>query len=128
MNDACRGFFERLKAYLKEKGAESENVSFYCKEIRSAFRLIPSSIGRYLYELERMGYIKITRGNRYKGFEYKVQSWNDLESLQQSSRMLVSSILKNIKSVSRNPTVTQRSNGLLKVQKDSRKAAVTQGK
>jgi hypothetical protein len=128
LNDACRGFFERLKAYLKENNTESENVSFYSKEIRSAFRLTPSSIGRYLYELERMGYIKITRGNRYKGFEYKVQSWNDLESLQQSSKMLVSSILENVKSVSRNPLVTQRPDGLLKVQKDSKKEAVTQSK
>lgn len=41
LNDACRGFFERLKAYLKEKDTESENVSFYSKEIRSAFRLPP---------------------------------------------------------------------------------------
>lgn len=128
LNDACRSFFERLKGYLKEKDTESENVSFYSKEIRSAFRLTPSSIGRYLYELERMGYIKITRGNRYKGFEYKVQSWNDLESLQQSSKTLVSSILENIRSVSRNPSVTQKLGGLLKTQKDSRKAAVTQGK
>jgi hypothetical protein len=128
LNDACRSFFERLKGYLKEKDTESENVLFYSKEIRSAFRLTPSSIGRYLYELERMGYIKITRGNRYKGFEYKVQSWNDLESLQQSSKMLVSSMRENIKSVSRNPSVTQSPNGLLKVQKDSKKAAVTQDK
>jgi len=128
LNDACRSFFEKLKVYLKEKDTESKNVLFYSKEIRSAFRLTPSSIGRYLYELERMGYIKITRGNRYKGFEYKVQSWNDLENLQQSSKMLVGSILENIRSVSRNPTVTQRPNGLLKVQKDSRKAAVTQNK
>eukprot|EP01132_Coremiostelium_polycephalum_P011870 gene11870-14518_t len=126
LNDACRNFFERLKGYLKEKDTESENVTFYSKEIRSAFRLTPSSIGRYLYELERMGYIKITRGNRYKGFEYKVQSWNDLESLQQSSKMLVSSILENIRSVSRNPSVSQSPDGLLKVQKDSKKAAVTQ--
>jgi hypothetical protein len=35
LNDACRGFFERLKGYLKEKDTES----FYSKEIRSVFRL-----------------------------------------------------------------------------------------
>lgn len=121
LNDACRTFFERLKIYLKEKDIES----FYSKEIRSAFRLTPSSIGRYLYELERMGYIKIARGNRYKGFEYKVQSWDDLESLQQSSKMLVETILGNIRSVSRNPRVTHSPDGLLKTQKDSGKAAVT---
>lgn len=59
---------------------------------------------------------------------YKVQSWNDLESLLQNSKTLVSSILENIRSVSRNPTVSQRPDGLLKVRKDSRKEAVTQGK
>jgi len=121
LNDACRTFFERLKAYLKEKDTEG----FYSKEIRSAFRLTPSSIGRYLYELERMGYIKIARGNRYKGFEYKVQRWDDLESLQQSSKALVETILENIRSVSRNPTVSQSPDGLLKVQKDKKKEAVT---
>lgn len=121
LNDACRGFFERLKAYLKENDLES----FYSKEVRSAFRLTPSSIGRYLYELERMGYVKIVRGNRYKGFEYKVQSWDDMESLQQSSRELVKGILDHIRSVTCNPGVTQSPDGLLNVQKDSRKEAVT---
>lgn len=85
------------------------------------FRLSPSSTSRYLYELERMGYIKIIRGNRYKGFKYKVQSWNDLESLQQSSRSLVENILQQIRSVSCNPAVTQSPDGLLKAQKDSKK-------
>lgn len=121
LNDACRNFFERLKVYLKEQKTES----FYSKEIRPVFRLSPSSTGRYLYELERMGYIKIIRGNRYKGFEYKVQSWNDLESLQQSSRSLVENILQQIRSVSCNPAVTQSPDGLLKVQKDSKKEAVS---
>jgi predicted transcriptional regulator len=124
LNDACRSFFEKLKAYLKNKDTDS----FYSKEIRSAMRISPSSIGRYLYELERMGYIKIVRGNRYKGFEYKVNSWNDLESLQNDSRNMVKAILENIKTVTRNPPVTQGSNGLPKVQKTSRKEAVTQEK
>jgi hypothetical protein len=122
LNDACRGFFEKLKAYLKEHDTEA----FYSKEIRSAFRITPSSIGRYLYELERMGYIKIVRGNRYKGFEYKVQSWNDLETLQQTSKDLVAGILKNIHEVTRSPRVTQSPDGLLKTQRTSEKEPVTQ--
>ena len=122
LNDACRNFFERLKAFLKEKDTDS----FYAKEIRSALRLSPSSLGRYLYELERMGYLKITRGNRYKGFEYKVQSWNDLEVLTGDTKKLIESILENIKSVTRNPPVTQSSVGLHKAQKTSKKEDVAQ--
>ena len=124
LNDACRTFFEKLKTYLKEQDTET----FYSKEIRSAFRITPSSIGRYLYELERMGYIKIARGNRYKGFEYKIQNWNDLEKMQDNAQNMVKSILENIKAVTRNPTVTQNPDGLHKAQKTSKKEAVTRTK
>jgi predicted transcriptional regulator len=121
LNDACRTFFESLKILLKQQDTEA----FYSKEIRSAMRLSPSSLGRYLYELERMGYIKIIRGNRYKGFEYKIQSWNDLEALTNDAKSMVKTILENIKGVTRNPEVAQGINGLHKVQKISRKKAVT---
>ena len=124
-----------LKAYLKEQDTEA----FYSKEVRSAFRLSPSSLGRYLYELERMGYIKITRGNRYKGFEYKIQNWNDLETLTNDAQSMVKTILNNIKALSpgeglgeaavtRNPEVTQGTDGLPKAQRVSKKQAVTQEK
>lgn len=122
LNDACRNFFERLKTYLKEQDTEA----FYSKEVRSAVRLSPSSLGRYLYELERMGYIKITRGNRYKGFEYKIQNWNDLETLTNDAQSMVKTILENIKTVTRNPVVTQGTDGLPNMQKISKKKAVTQ--
>jgi hypothetical protein len=124
LNDACRGFFEQLKALLKQQDTEA----FYAKEVRSVMRLSPSSLGRYLYDLERMGYIKITRGNRYKGFEYKIQNWNDLEALTGDAQKLVKEILENIKGVTRNPSVTQEANGLHKAQKISKKQAVTQEK
>ena len=127
LNDACRSFFEKLKVYLKEKDTDS----FYSKEIRSTLRISPSSIGRYLYELERMGYIKIIRGNRYKGFEYKINNWNDLETLQTDTKKLIESILSSIKaqsSVTRSPKVTQRPVGLHKVQKTNKKEAVAQEK
>lgn len=114
LNDACRGFFEKLKAWLKDQDAES----FYSKEIRSALRLSPSSLKRYLYELERMGYIKIIRGNRYKGFEYKVMDWNDLETLQGNTRTLIAEILEGIRSCSvvRSPAVDQSPDGPLNMQ------------
>lgn len=122
LSGACRGFFERLKVYLKAGDTES----FYAKEIRSAFRLSPSSLKRYLYELERMGYIKITRGNRYKGFEYKVSSWNDMETLQGNTQSLIAEVLTQVKqaSVARSPVVAQRANGLHKAHKIREKGAV----
>ncbi len=124
LTEACRSFFERLKVHLKQQGAES----FYAKEVRSAFRVTPSSTGRYLSELERMGHIKIVRGNRYKGYEYKVQSWDDLDMLKQSAESLITGVLEHVRSVTRNPTVTQRPDGLVNSQKISEKGAVTHSK
>jgi DNA-binding MarR family transcriptional regulator len=122
LNDACRNFFERLKMYLKARDTEA----FYAKEIRSAFRLSPSSLKRYLYELERMGHIKITRGSRYKGFEYKVSSWNDLETLQGNTHALITEVLAQVKqaSVARSSGVVHTINGPLNKQRINKKEAV----
>lgn len=125
LTDACRSFFERLKAQLKAKKAES----FYARDVRSALRLSPSSLGRYLYELERMGYLKIVRGTRYKGFEYQVAEWNDLETLEKGARAMLGMILERVHAasrVARNPVVTHSIGGLPKKQKINAKEAVTQ--
>jgi len=125
LTDSCRSFFERLKAQLKAKKAES----FYARDVRSALRLSPSSLGRYLYELERMDYLKIVRGTRYKGFEYQVAEWNDLETLEKGARAMLAMILERVHAasqVARNPAVTHSIGGLPKKQKISVKDAVTQ--
>jgi len=123
LNDACRGFFEKLKAWLRQNDSES----FYSKEVRPVFRLSPSSLARYLYELERMGYIKIARGSRYKGFEYKVQNWDDLETLTNDAHSMMENILNEIRKVNHGiPGVTQSPDGLHNAQKISKKSTVTQ--
>jgi len=122
LNPATRNFFEKLKAQLKQAG----NETFYSKEVRSTLRISSSSIGRYLYELEQMGYIRIIRGNRYKGFEYKVQQWHDMDKLIKGTRSLIADILETIKGVTRSPSVTQSDNGLHKPQRTSKKQAVAQ--
>jgi hypothetical protein len=123
LTGACRSFFERLKAWLRQNDTET----FYSKEVRPAFRLSPSSLARYLYELERMGYIKIARGSRYKGFEYKVQSWDDLENLTADAHSMVESILASIRQEKPGiPGVHHQPDGLHKAQKTSKKEAVSQ--
>ena len=95
--------------------------------MRPVFRLSPSSLARYLYELERMGYIKIARGSRYKGFEYKVQSWDDLETLTNDAHSMMENILNEIRKVNHGiPGVSQSPDGLHNVQKISKKSTVTQ--
>jgi len=123
LSDACRGFFENLKTYLKELDRDT----FHSRDIRPALRVSPSSLGRYLYELDRMEHIRIVKGNRYKGFEYRVQQWQDMETLSGGTKNMIAGILDQIRSVTRNPQVTQSSDGLHNSQKDSGKGAVTHG-
>lgn len=121
LSDACRGFFERLKAHLKKQGTDS----FYGREVRGPLRVSPSSLGRFLYELDRMGHIRIIKGNRYKGFEYKVQRWDDMEVLAHDTEQLISGILDRVRQAGSNPSVTQGPGGLHNAQKASKKGPVT---
>jgi DNA-binding MarR family transcriptional regulator len=122
LNDACRSFFERLKAYITAQKADC----FYAKDIRSVFRISYSSMQRYLSELEQLGYIKITRGSRYKGFEYTVQHWNDLDALTGETQEMVRSILDRINGLTSNPSVTQSISGLHKGKRTSKIKAAAQ--
>jgi hypothetical protein len=122
LNNATRSFFERLKVWL----AQQKRETFNSNDARSAFRIAPSSMQRYLFELERMGYIKIARGSRYKGFEYKINNWGDLETLTSTTQAMVREILESINAVTCNPTVTHTDSGLHNTQRTNKKKPVTQ--
>ncbi|MXV14167.1 hypothetical protein [Hufsiella ginkgonis] len=124
LTGACRNFFEQLKGWLKEQGTEC----FYSKGVRSTFRITPSSLQRYLSELERMGQVLAISGNRYKGFVYKVAAWDELELLMAGTRQLVENILSQIRAVARNPAVAQQPDGLHNSLKINPKKSVTRGK
>ena len=88
---ACRSFFEKLKDYLKKEKKES----FYSKEIRQAFRLPPSTLKRYLFELTSYGLLK-GKGNKYQGFEYSVSDKSEYKMLKSVIENQLQEILKKI--------------------------------
>jgi len=102
LTKACRGFFERLKYWLKQ----NERVSFYAKEVRYEFRMSSSRLNRYMLQLLRNSYIKITGGDKYKkGYEYEVTSHEEYKKLQDNIDNVLDNCLKNIKHNS--PTIPQ---------------------
>jgi DNA primase len=121
---AVRGFFERLKNFMKASGQEV----FYAKEIRETFRMTSSSCNRYILELLRNNYIKVTGGNKYRqGFEYQIIKPDEYRKLQQHVKSALDEALENIKkSVSRIPTVSQNQNGILNNKPVSELSAVSQ--
>ena len=115
LTGACRNFFEKLKKYLQKEKKES----FYSKALRSHLRMSSSTLNRYLIELCRNGYLKITGGNKYKtGFEYLVNDYEEYNKLKQGITGILDDMLKQIKEKEKKypsvPTVSHKQNGILK--------------
>ena len=109
---AVRTFFERLKSWQKANNKEA----FYSKEIRETFRMTSSSCNRYILELLRNNYIKISGGNKYRqGFEYQIIKPDEYQKLQQHIETALDEALNRIKNKDPGiPTVSQSKNGILK--------------
>jgi hypothetical protein len=112
---AVREFFERLKKWMQNNKTET----FYAKEIREHFRITSSSCNRYILELLRNNYVRITGGNKYRqGFEYQIVKTDEYQKLQEHVKTALDEALENIKkSVSQYPTVSQNQNGILNANK-----------
>ena len=121
---ATREFFERLKKWMHANKSEV----FYAKEIRETFRMTSSSCNRYILELLRNNYIKVSGGNKYRqGFEYQIIKQDEYQKLQEHVKNALDEALENIKkSVSRIPTVSQNNNGILKTNEIKVLSAVSQ--
>jgi DNA primase catalytic core len=94
LSGECRGFFERLKQWVKTAKAES----FFASQIRESFRMNPNTLKYYLVQLTRYGYIRPVGGNRYKrGFEYEVVNFDEYNTLSAGISSVFDEILDKIK-------------------------------
>ena len=84
LDGSLRGFYERLKEYVKEEGGEAyESYSFGRKEVRDKLRISKSQQHRYFHDLEELEYISKMPGNPYKGYKYRVLVWDDGKALRE---------------------------------------------
>jgi DNA primase len=95
LTQATRSFFESLKTHLQSE----KKASFTAKEMRKILRLAPTTLKRYLLELERYGYIK-GKGNRYRSYEYTVPDYQEYTELKSSIDGHLNSILATIRTAS----------------------------
>jgi DNA primase len=94
LSGECRGFFERLKRWVKAEG----KASFFATQVREAFRMNPSNLKYYLIQLSRYGYIKPVGGDRYKrGYEYEVINFDDYQKLNTNIISVFDDVLNKIK-------------------------------
>jgi len=94
LTKATREFFEKLKAYVKEK----QLVSFKTQDIRKAFRMEPRTIQRYVKELSQYGYIKRINGQKGRvGFEYTIVDVEEYSKLQTAIDGHIEEVLKSVR-------------------------------
>jgi DNA primase len=94
LTHAGRNFLERLKGMLKEQG----KTSFHAREIRQQLRLAPTTLKRYLIELERYGYLKVSRHRRQGKYEYAVADPTEYDELRSAIDRHLQEVLDQIKS------------------------------
>lgn len=93
LTKASRSFLEGLKVLLQRQG----KTSFQAREIRQQLRLAPTTLKRYLSELERYGYLKVNRSGRYGKYEYSIADLTEYDQLRSAINQHLQAILDTIK-------------------------------
>jgi DNA primase len=81
LDGALRQFYEQLKTYVEGKG--NREYEFTQRELRHALRLSKTQMQRYISDLIALEYLKQTGGHINKGFNYKIQWWDNAQALRQ---------------------------------------------
>ena len=92
LNGACRNFFETLKTYLKR---EKKNT-FTNAEIRRVLRINPSNQKRYMLQLQLANLVQKAKGDKRKGYQYEVITYNDYEATHNQIQELLQSTLQGL--------------------------------
>ncbi|MCP3659690.1 MAG: DNA primase, partial [Bacteroidetes bacterium] len=93
LTKASRNFLEMIKAYLKTHKKET----FYTKDLRQAYRIKPTTLKRYLRDLNSYGLIKIISGSSARGYEYEMLETNEYAKLEESISISLEKSVLNIK-------------------------------
>lgn len=93
LSGACRSYFEKLKQYLKE----NKQTRFTNKEIRSVLRINHNTQKMYMLELQQYGYISKKEGDKKKGYQYEIISYEEYETLQNKISNVLDEILNQLK-------------------------------
>jgi len=79
LDGSLRDFYEKLKAYINERGREYE---FTQREIRQTLRVSKTQMHRFIGDLLQLEYLQQSGGYANRGYKYKISYWDDMEKLR----------------------------------------------
>jgi hypothetical protein len=120
LNGATRGYFEKLKDYLKEQ----KQTEYTNRQIRGHLRIKGTTLRRYHHELLSCGMIKVKAGKKNIGYQYEVVSYEEYASLHERIDSLLDEILQRLRAGE--PRVSHSQNGSPKKKNDRELKAVSQ--
>lgn len=80
LDGSLRGFYDRLKGYVKQKGNEYE---FSLREIRQEFRVSKTQMHRYTHQLLELEYISKSYVSSRNTYHYKIAFWDHMKALRE---------------------------------------------
>ena len=80
LDGSLRGFYEQVKEYVK--GKSNKDYEFTQREIRHALRVSKTQMQRYMGDLLHLEYFKQTSGHPNRGFQYKIQWWDNISLIR----------------------------------------------
>lgn len=87
LDGSLRQFFEQLKSFLQKTHADDwQKATFTLREIRQALNVSKTQLFRYVNDLLRLEYLKITGGHINRGFTYQVSYWDGYTALRERLR------------------------------------------
>jgi len=93
LNGACRNYLEQIKFYLEQENKSS----FTNREIRRALRINESNQKRWTLSLLNNYYLKRVKGDKSKGFQYEVVSYEEFKRLKESIHNILDDVVQNLK-------------------------------
>jgi DNA primase/energy-coupling factor transporter ATP-binding protein EcfA2 len=94
LDGSLRQFYERLKSHVKKAaGPTHESYGFTQREVRQAFHLSRSQVGRYMQELVGLEYVQES-GFANRGYKYRIVYWDDYQGLRERIKRHLSAQLE----------------------------------
>lgn len=92
LTGACRNYFEKLKLYLL---GQEEKV-FTNREMSNKLRIPVTTVKRYHLDLYNSGYLRITKKDKFRGYEYEIVSYEEYKRLQDDIGKVLDNSIKNL--------------------------------
>ncbi|MBO9154082.1 toprim domain-containing protein [Chitinophaga sp. GCM10012297] len=87
LDGSLRQFFEQLKNYLQKTHADDwQKATFTLREVRQGLNVSKTQLFRYVNDLLRLEYIRITGGHVNRGFTYQISYWDGYTALRERLR------------------------------------------